>query len=341
MKAYFLRRILLVPPTLIGITLIVFALTRILPGGPVEAAIAEATLAADTGGTQLSRGTTGTGGISSEQVERLRAYYGFDRPWPIAYLEWVGDVFQGDLGRSFRFNIPVTEMIVDKLPVSLFYGVATFLLTYGVCIPLGIAKALYHRSWFDGLSSLAVFAGYAIPGYVLASLLLVTLAFQTGWFPTGGFTGSGFAEMSPWGQFIDLLHHAALPLICYMIGSFAVLTLLMKNSLLDNLAADFMKTATAKGLARRRALFRHAFRNSLIPIATNFGQNISIFLTGSFLIEMIFNIDGFGLLSYNAVIQRDYPLVMAILLISALLLLVGNILSDMLVAAIDPRIRFD
>jgi len=132
-----------------------------------------------------------------------------------------------------------------------------------------------------------------------------------------------------------------LPLICYMIGSFAVLTLLMKNSLLDNLAADFMKTAAAKGLSNRRALFRHALRNSLIPIATNFGQNISIFLTGSFLIEMIFNIDGFGLLSYNAVIQRDYPLVMAILLISSLLLLIGNVLSDMLVAAIDPRIRFD
>lgn len=341
MKAYFIRRILLIPPTLIGITLIVFALTRILPGGPVEAAIAEATLAGDSGGGQLSRGTTGTGGISSEQVERLRAYYGFDRPWPIAYAEWVGDVLRGDLGRSFRFNIPVSEMILDKMPVSVFYGIATFILTYGICIPLGIAKALHHRSWFDGISSLAVFAGYAVPGYVLASLLLVTLAFQTGWFPTGGFTSPGFAEMGFFERIADLLHHAALPLVCYMIGSFAVLTLLMKNSLLDNLAADFMKTATAKGLGSHRALFRHALRNSLIPIATNFGQNISIFLTGSFLIEMIFNIDGFGLLSYNAVIQRDYPLVMAILLISSLLLLIGNILSDMLVAAIDPRIRFE
>nr|WP_246459145.1 ABC transporter permease subunit [Puniceicoccus vermicola] len=227
------------------------------------------------------------------------------------------------------------------MPVSAYYGVITFILTYSICVPLGILKAIKHRTHLDGFTSIVVFTGYAIPGYVLAALLLVFFAFQLEWFPTGGFVSPDFAHLSFPEQVKDLVSHSVLPLVCYMIGSFAFLTLLMKNSLLDNLAADYMRTATAKGLSFRRSVFRHALRNSLIPIATNFGNALSIFVAGSFLIEKIFSIDGMGLLGYNSLMERDYPVVMGILLISSILLLIGNILSDMLVASVDPRVRFD
>lgn len=337
MRDYFIRRFLLIPPTLIGITLIVFAVTRFVPGGPLERALMEAEAAEQ----MAADGPRGAGaGLSDAQRQHLAEFYGFDKPWYTAYLHWLGNLARGDLGRSTRYQIPVWEIIVEKLPISLYFGIVTMIATYTICIPLGVTKAIYHRSPFDNVTSIIVFTGYAIPGYVLGVLLLFYLAFDFGWFPSGGFVSPDFQDLSFGEKVLDLIHHTALPLICYLVGSFAVLTLLMKNSLLDHLAADYMRTAAAKGLRFRRAVFRHAFRNSLIPIATNFGNNISIFLTGSFLIEKIFNIDGFGLLGYESVVERDYPVVMGILLLSALLLLIGNILSDMIVALVDPRIRF-
>lgn len=337
MRAYFLRRLLLIVPTLLGITLLVFAITRFLPGGPVEQALLQG---------QMAQGDTSSGsgegaGLSPGQVEQLESYYGFDRPWYLAYAEWLGQVATGDLGQSYRYQIPVTSMILDRLPVSLYYGLITFVFTYAVCVPLGILKAIRHRTRLDGITSIIVFAGYAVPGYVLGALLLVFFAFQLEWFPTGGFVSPFFADLGFWGKVWDLVRHSALPLVCYLVGSFAFLTLLMKNSLLDNLAADYMRTAAAKGLSFRRAVFRHALRNSLIPIATNFGNAISLFVAGSFLIEKIFSIEGFGLLGYTSLIERDYPVVMGVLLLSSFLLLVGNLLSDLLVATVDPRIRFD
>jgi microcin C transport system permease protein len=217
----------------------------------------------------------------------------------------------------------------------------TLVITYAVCIPLGIVKAIGHRTAIDSLSSILVFIGYAIPGYVLGALMVVYLAAKLGWFPLGGFTSFDFEDLSFFGKILDFLHHAALPVFCYLVGSFAFLTLLMKNNLMENLAADYVRTAMAKGNSFRTAVFRHALRNSLIPIATNFGQNILLLVGGSFLIETIFDIDGFGLLGITSILDRDYPVVMGVLTLSALLLLLGNIISDMIVAFVDPRVRFN
>jgi microcin C transport system permease protein len=185
-----------------------------------------------------------------------------------------------------------------------------------------------------------IFIGYAIPGYALGSLLLLYFSVRLDWFPMGGFVSFSFAEKDFLGKTLDLLQHSVLPLICYMVGAFALVTMLLKNHLMDNLAADYIRTAVAKGVSFRRAVTGHALRNSLIPIATTFGQNITLLVSGSFLIETIFDIDGFGLLGLTAILDRDYPVVMGVVLLSSLLLLIGNILSDFLVALVDPRIRF-
>lgn len=338
MRAYILRRLLLIPPTLIGITLVVFFITRLAPGGPLEQAIMSAQQVSMGGSSQRNVGQ-GTA-LSEEQIDQLRAYYGYDKAWPIAYVEWLGKVCRGDLGESFRYNIPVWELVRERLPISLFYGLTTLVITYGICIPLGIVKALRHRTWLDSSTSVLIFAGYAIPGYALGALLVVFLASRLRWFPMGGFVGPDFDQLGFWGKALDLLHHGALPLVCYLIGGFAMLTVMTKNHLLDELAADYMRTAVAKGVSYPRAVFQHALRNSLIPLATNFGQNITLFLGGAFLIENIFDIDGFGLLGYKSALDRDFPVVMGILLLSSILLLIGNLLSDLLVAAINPRIRF-
>jgi len=336
MRAYFLRRLLLLPPTLVGITLIVFFITRIVPGGPLEQAIMQAQLGQGGHWHQAGQGSA----LSAEQIQQLNAYYGFDKPWYVGYVLWLGKVFTGDLGTSYRYNEPVWSLMLERFPVSLFYGSLTLLLTYAVCIPLGVLKAIKHNTWMDTSSSILIFVGYAVPGYVLAALLLVFFAARLRWFPMGGFVGDDFSSLTLAGQAGDLAWHAVLPLICYMVGSFAFVTLLMKNHLLDNLAADYMRTAVAKGLPGRAAVLRHALRNSLIPMATMFGQNITLLVFGSFLIETIFDINGFGLLGYNSILDRDYPVVMGVLLVTSLLLLLGNIISDALVALVDPRVKF-
>ncbi|TLD72876.1 ABC transporter permease [Phragmitibacter flavus] len=252
----------------------------------------------------------------------------------------ISGILQGDLGISTRYNDPAWGMIKERLPVSLFYGLAMFILTYSVCIPLGILKAVKHRTVIDNVSSVLIFTGYAIPGFVLGSLLVVYLAARLGWFPSAGFVSENFSELSAPGKVWDVVHHAILPLICYMVGSFAMMTMLMKNNLMDNLATDYVRTAIAKGASSRQAVLGHALRNSLIPIATTLGGITSIFFTGGILVEKIFDINGFGLLSYQSIQDRDYPVVMAILTINVVLLMVGNILSDLLVAIADPRIRF-
>lgn len=352
MRAYFIRRFLLIPPTLIGITLLVFFIARIMPGGPLEQALMNAEMQAQNEGGRMSRSSQAQGSnITPEQREQLAKLYGYDKPWYIAYTDWLGHVVRGDLGKSFRYQVPVWDMICQRLPISTYYGLVTMALTYAVCIPLGVVKAIRHRSWMDSTSSVLVFSGYAIPGYVLGVLLLLFFSFNLGWFPQRGFVGEEFEgigfwqavadpDLSAWGYAMSVIRHSILPLCCYMVGEFAVLTLMMKNALMDNLAADYMRTAVGKGMAYNKAVVKHALRNSIIPIATSFGNNISVFLTGSFLIEKIFNIDGFGLLGFNAVVDYDYPVVMGVLLLSSILLLIGNILSDMIVAAVDPRIRF-
>ena len=338
MRDYFLRRFLLIPPTLIGITLIVFLITRVVPGGPIERAIMESRMGAESGVT--SSLDAGRGSISEEQMQQLKEYYGFDRPPLVAYFVWLGKVVQGDLGTSYRYNEPVLTIIRERIPVSLLYGGVTLILVYVVCVPLGILKAIKHRTFIDNATSAVVFIGYAIPGYALGAILVVYLAARWSWFPMGGFQSVEFDDLSFFGKIGDLAHHAVLPLICYSIGSFAFVTLLLKNQLMYNLAADFVRTAVAKGVSFRVAVFRHALRNSLIPLATYFGQSVTALVGGSFLIEFIFDINGMGLLGYTSVVDRDYPTVMGVLLISSLLLLIGHILADVLVALVDPRIRF-
>lgn len=343
MTAYFIRRLLLVIPTFIGITVMVFTMTRFVPGGPVERIIAEA--------RQMQTGQSGRVGsspsgadtsqpLSEGQIQRLREYYGFDKPVLVSYFLWLGKVLTGDLGRSTRYYDPVWHMIRERIPISLYFGSLTLVFIYGVCIPLGIAKAVRHKSGFDNISSAVIFAGYAIPGWVAGVLLLVILASNMNLFPLGGLTSDLFEDMTLAGKTMDIARHTALPLVAYLLGSFTVMTLLMKNTLMDNLSSDYVRTAMAKGLTFKQAVFRHALRNSLIPIATSFGNNISIILTGSFLIEKVFNINGMGLLGYESVVDRDYPVVMGILTISSLLFMIGNILSDFCVALVDPRVRF-
>lgn len=346
MRDYFIRRLLLVPPTLLGITLIVFLLTRFVPGGPLERMLMEAQQVDVASGTS-SGNASGDQALSEEQLQVLRELYGFDKPPHIAYFHWLGGMLRGDFGNSSRYQDPVLDMVNRALPVSVFYGIITLIITYAVCIPLGIIKALKHRTYVDNLSSVLIFSGYAIPGYVLGALLLLLFSFHWQWFPADGFIDREFRHLMPWGwvtngeALASVFHHAALPLACYMIGSFAVTTLLMKNHLMDNLAADYMRTAVAKGVPFRRAVVNHALRNSLIPIATTFGQNIVLFVGGSFLIEFLFDINGFGLLGVEAIFDRDYPVVMGVVTIASLLLLLGNIISDVLVACVDPRIRFN
>ena len=339
MRAYFLRRLLLIPPTLLGVTLLVFCVTRFAPGGPVEQAILRAQAGETGAGGGSARGPN-RGALSAGQIEQLKAYYGFDQPVHVAYLHWLGKVLRGDLGSSFTYGEPVRQVIAQCLPVTLAYGAIGLALVYLISIPLGILKAVKHRSVADTISSVVVFVGYAIPGYALGALLVVFLAARLGWFPMGGFVSEGWGELGWWGRAKDFSWHAVLPLTCYTLGGFAFVTLLTKNQIMDNLAADHVRTAVAKGVSFRRAVFSHAFRNSLIPLATDFGQTLGALVIGSILIESIFDINGMGLLFYHSIQSRDAMVVMGVLLVEALMLLAGNIAGDVLVALADPRVRF-
>jgi microcin C transport system permease protein len=251
-------------------------------------------------------------------------------------------VLTGDFGVSYVYDEPVLKLIKDRLPVSCYFGGIGFILSYLVCIPLGIWKALHHKTWFDLLSTLFVFCGYCIPGYVLGALLLVYFGGGSfwDWFPLGGFHSSHFETLSFFEKIKDQLHHTFLPVLAYTMGSFATLTMLMKNSLLEQLSQDYVRTALAKGLSEKRVIFVHAFRNSLIPIATGIGQVIGFFLAGSYLIEKAFNIEGLGMLAFKSILSADYPIVMGFLVLNTLVLLLGNLISDLCYAWVDPRIRF-
>lgn len=433
MKAYFLRRLLLVPFTLIGITALVFCINRLAPGGPLEQSLAS--LMGGEGGGRRSAAESGFS-LSASQVLELEEKFERDKSVGRAYLEWLGlaprdlnkagrefpegqeevkipvpgtvhvatvklkkngeeataeivddggadlsgwrvrlrtpeeqaarwerwmkgidmpkmpgyravlyqpgyrGLLRGSLGRSSKYQDPVESMILQRMPVSVFFAIASMVAIYGICLPLGIVKAIKHRTWLDNVTSVAVFSGYAIPGYALGSLLIVFLGAKLGWFPLRGFTGDDFDTLTLGGKVKDLLHHTAMPLVCYLIGSFAFMTMMMKNNLMDNLAADYVRTAAAKGVSFPSAVFRHAFRNSIIPIATTFGNNIALLVSGSLLIEKVFDINGFGLLTYSSIIERDEPLIMGVLFVSAFLMLLGNVISDLCVAVIDPRVTY-
>ena len=474
MRDYFIRRLLLIPPTLLGISILVFAITRLAPGGPLEQAMMQMQQVSEQGGG--GQGMKSDQALSKDQLEQMKRLYGFDKPHWEAYLIWLGmlpretefrqirflkneqelaervrlpkfhlseldwngdgyiqqnevpahltnyvkfdtfdtngdkeidgweadrpeawiegsrekvilqrddessvrianfdrllgnwsvrmrptdtdvllarpvaelfmteyeGVLQGNFGQSTRYGEPVLRVISERLPVSSYFGILTFVITYLVCIPLGVFKAVRHNTMPDDLTSILIFIGYAVPGYALGSLLLLFFSIKLDWLPMGGLVSDGFDDLSLWGQFKDLFAHTFQPLCCYLVGGFAFVTMLMKNHLMDNLSADYVRTAMAKGVSFKNAVRKHALRNSLVPLATNVGHQVTLFVTGSFLIETIFDIDGFGLLGFNSVIDRDYPVVMGVLTLSASLMLLGNILSDALVALVDPRVRFE
>jgi microcin C transport system permease protein len=325
-------------PTLIGITLVCFIIIQFVPGGPIEELLsrAQAAAVAKGGGVDAKRA------ISPEQIEAMKVYFGFDEPAPVRYLKWVGKVVRFDLGTSYSYGEPVWDVIVSRFPISLFFGVTSFFLSYLICIPLGLLKAVKHGSRFDTWSSVAIFSGYVMPGYALGILLIVFFAGGSylNLFPLGGLVSDGFANLSIVEKGLDLLHHLFLPMFCYMLGEFAFLTLLMKNSVLEELGKDYMRTALAKGLTFRQALVRHALRNALIPLATRASEIFTLMFAGALLIEKVFDIDGMGLLYYNAMVNRDYNVVLGIILLSSLMAMLGRLFSDMLYTWVDPRITF-
>lgn len=438
MRKYIIRRLLLMPVTLAGITFVVFLMTRLVPGGPVERMMQEQAIAALSGEKASGQAEIG---MSDESIERLEEMFNLRLPVWKAYLQWLGlmpqkvdisksefgedgcayvtlpgpkghavvvevqrdgfngqyrqedwmrrqrwhltvesprtralqwaerhgvtdeqaitekenqlpwravffhrrfcGLLQGDLGVSYKYNEPVGRMMMSRLPVSLYLGLLAACITYAVSIPLGMLKALKHRSWFDSVSSVLIFIGFAVPGFALGALLLVYFGARLEWFPLYGLTGPGFDHMSFWEKCRDLATHTVLPLSCYVISSFAMATMLMKNSLMENMSSDYVRTAVAKGVSYRRAMWSHAFRNSVIPLVSTLGGVFCSIFCGSLLIERVFDIQGFGLLSFQALVDKDYSLIMGTLLVSSVLIIVGNVVSDILVAYVDPRIKFD
>ncbi len=301
-------------------------------------------IVAPVDGTLVSGAPVGTRVAFGDELGRFRGEDG--REYPLVAEDFWNDpwggLLTGDLGTSYKYNQPVAEVITSRFPVSIYFGLIGFLLAYSVCIPLGVAKAIRHGSTFDFISSAIVFIGYSIPGWALGLLLLVLFGGGSFWdlVPLGGFRSPNWEQLSTWEKILDQLHHTILPVISYAVGSFASLTVLMKNSLMENLGQDYVRTAFAKGLSEKRVIFVHALRNSLIPICTGLGHAIGLVMAGSYLIEKVFNIDGIGYLGYTSIVERDYAVVMGILVINTALILLGNILSDVLYVLVDPRIRF-
>ena len=251
-------------------------------------------------------------------------------------------IITGHLGKSHKYKMTVNELISDRIHISAYFGLVSMVLTYLICIPLGIYKAIKNGSTFDMLSSVIVFIGYSVPGFLIGALLLIYLGGGSYYdiFPLGEFRSDHWEYLTFWQKINNQLHHSTIPFIAWMVGAFATLTVMMKNSLLENLSQDYVRTAFAKGLSERRVIFMHAVRNSLIPIATGIGGLLGVWLAGSYILEKVFNIDGIGMLAYNAMIERDFPIVTGFMAISLTLRLLGNLISDICYAAIDPRIRF-
>lgn len=331
-------------PTLIGITVIVFGIINLAPGSPVEQKLQQIRFGGGTGDSGGS-GNTSTGGdsvVSQEVLDALMKQYGFDKPIHVRYLIWLKNLARLDFGDSFTYEEPVWDVIVSKFPVSLQFGIISLLLSYLICIPLGVMKAIKHGSAFDLVSSFVLFAMYSIPGFMLAILLIVYFAGGSflEWFPIGELHSDDYYDYGLWGKFVDRLHHFILPLICYMISSFTVLTMLMKNSLLEEIKKDYIRTARAKGLPEKIVYLKHALRNALIPIVTGLGSFLAIFFAGSLLLETIFNLDGIGLLSYRSILERDYNVIMGLVFFQSFLMLIGNLISDLAYVIVDPRIDF-
>ena len=342
MLGYILKRLLLMVPTLIGALTITFVVIQFVPGGPVEQLMAEARTSEKAG---AGEGISYKAGRDSDakQIAELKKLYGFDKPAHERYVEMIGNFLRFDLGRSFLHNKDVWTLIKEKLPVSISLGLWTFVLSYLVSVPLGVAKAVREGSRFDALTSLLVLLGYAIPGFVLGVLLIVLFAGGSfvEWFPLRGLVSDNWAELSWPARVADYLWHLTLPLICMTIGSFAVTTMLTKNTFVEEIRKQYVLVARAKGLSQKRVLYKHIFRNALIPLVTGFpAAFIGAFFAGALLIETLFSLDGLGLLAYESVIRRDYPVVLGSLYLFTLIALVTKLVTDLLYVVVDPRVQF-
>ncbi len=344
MFAYILKRLLLMLPTLLGVLLLTFVVIQFVPGGPVEQYLAEAKAGAAGAGGAESGGLAyrGAQGVDDKRLAEIRKLYGFDKPAHERFAQMLGQFARFDLGRSFFQNKDVWQLIKEKLPVSISLGLWTFFISYLISVPLGVAKAVRAGSRFDLVTTLLVLVGYAIPGFVLGVALLVIFGGQLQWFPLRGLTSPHWDELSLGGKLADYVWHITLPVTSMVLGSFAVTAMLTKNSMLEEIRKQYVLTARAKGLSERQVLWKHVFRNALIPIVTGFpAAFIGAFFTGSLLIETLFSLDGLGLLSYESVIRRDYPVVLGTLFLFTLIGLVTKLVSDLTYVWVDPRVKFD
>jgi microcin C transport system permease protein len=367
MLAYLVRRLLLILPTLLGIMVVNFVVVQAAPGGPVELMIARlkghavdptarlgGPAGGETAGGAARPGDQGAGadvtaryrgarGLDPELIRQLERQYGFDRPAPERLLRMIRSYLVLDFGESFFRDRRVVDLVLEKMPVSISLGLWTTLLVYLVSIPLGVAKAVRDGSAFDVWTSAVVVVGYAIPGFLFAVLLVVLFAGGSflAWFPLRGLTSDDWAALSWGGRVLDYLWHVALPVLSLVVGGFAGLTLLTKNSFLEEINKQYVLTARAKGLSRRRVLYGHVFRNAMLIVIAGFpAAFVGILFTGSLLIEVIFSLDGLGLLGFEAAVNRDYPVMFGTLYIYTLVGLLLNLVSDLTYVAVDPRIDF-
>jgi len=344
--AYILKRLLLMIPTLVGVMLVTFIVTQFVPGGPVEQLVHQ--LQGQPGSGEAAgaaqRLYRGDAGLDEEKLNELKALYGFDKPPWRRFLNMMTGYATFDFGDSFFHQKSVIALIVDKLPVSATLGLWTFLIVYTSCIPLGVAKAVRDGSKFDVISSTIILVGYAIPGFVLGIFLLVLFGGGSFWdlFPLRGLVSDNWADLSWWGKFTDYLWHITLPVISLVVGSFAVMTMLTKNSFVEEIRKQYVLTARAKGLTENGVLYGHVFRNAMIPLVTNFpAAFIGAFFAGSILIESIFSLDGLGLLAYESILMRDYPVVLGTLYLFTLIGLFAKLITDISYVLVDPRIQFE
>lgn len=356
MFAYILRRLLLIVPTLLGILLINFAIVQAAPGGPVDQALAklqglDSSAAGRMGGgggaeasSPASNKYRGAQGLDPELIEEIKQQYGFDKSAPERFWLMLKSYAQLDFGQSFFRDKSVVGLIVEKMPVSISLGLWSTLIIYLVSIPLGIRKAVHDGSRFDVWTSGIIIAGYAIPGFLFAILLIVLFAGGSYWqiFPMQGLVSENFDSLSLGGKILDYAHHMVLPTICMSIGGFATLTILAKNSFLDEINKQYVLTARAKGLSEKQVLYGHVFRNAMLIIIAGIPATlVGVFLTGSLLIEVIFNLDGLGLLGFESVLNRDYPVIFGTLFIFTLVGMLLKLASDIMYVLVDPRIDFE
>jgi microcin C transport system permease protein len=336
MLSYILKRLALMIPTLLGVLTVAFVVIQFVPGGPVEQMMTQ--MRTGAGGVYKARGDT-----DAKQIEALKKLYGFDKPAPVRYVEMLKNFATFDLGNSFMQNKPVWTLIKEKLPVSVSLGLWSLLISYLVSVPLGVAKAVRDGSRFDTVTTFVVMAGFAIPGFVLGVLLIVLFGGGTflEWFPLRGLTSDNWAELSWPARIRDYFWHLTLPLICYVIEAFAVVTLLTKNTFLEEIRKQYVLVARAKGLSASRVLWKHILRNAMVPLVTGLpAAFVGAFFAGALLIETLFSLDGLGFLSYEAIVRRDYPVVLGSLYLFTLIGLVVKLIADLLYVVVDPRVQF-